>query len=269
MLNSIKILIKLLVYGIVILLAIRYMERKNTFYPMKEISYSPMSIGLQFDNIYFNTSDGKQLNGWFVPADNAKYTMIFCHGNAGNISHRTDKIRIFHNMGINIFIFDYRGYGASEGKPTEKGLFIDIQAAFDHVTEAFKIPKEKIIVFGESLGGAVAIDLAHTKDIKALITEDTFTSVKDMAKTVYPFIPSFIYSNKFNSLAKIKDIKCAKLIIHSIDDEIVPYHMGQKLFAEAADPKELLMLRGGHNTSFMDSEEKYTKGIKNFIDRLN
>ncbi|MFC1482978.1 alpha/beta hydrolase, partial [Candidatus Margulisiibacteriota bacterium] len=198
----------------------------------------------------------------------AEFTIIFCHGNAGNISHRLEKIQILYNLDLNIFIFDYRGYGKSKGKPSETGLYKDVAAAFDYLTYQRNISGNTIILYGESIGGCVAIDLAQKVTARALITEETFTSIHDMATIHYPFIPRFMISSQFDALSKIKNVDCPKLIIHSVDDEIVPYYLGEKLFEAARLPKKLLQLHGSHNTAFLDSKEQFKEGLRIFLDTL-
>jgi len=252
------------------ILGARYMEAKSLFFPMKGITMTPAEIGLEYEDIYFRTADNIQLNGWFIPSKNARFTILYAHGNAGNIGHRLEKIRILHEMALNIFIFDYRSYGRSKGtRASEKGLYKDMRAAYNYLVKNRGIPPKNIIPYGESLGGAVAIDLAAKAGIGGLITEETFTSVKDMAKMAYPFLPSFIFSSKFNSASKIREIDAPVLIVHSLEDEIVPFRMGEELYKKAKNPKEFLKLRGGHNTAFLDSKEKYKKGIDAFIDILS
>ncbi|MFH1868452.1 MAG: alpha/beta hydrolase [Candidatus Omnitrophota bacterium] len=246
-------------------LYIRYFEKRSIYFPTRPIETTPKHIGLYFEDINFKAADGLKLNGWFVPAKNAKATILFCHGNGGNISHRLEKISMFYKMGLNTFIFDYRGYGKSEGSSSEKGLYRDTEDAYNYLKECGKVDTENIILYGESLGGAVTIDLAAKQRVKAIITEDTFTSVKDMVKVIYPLFPAFILQTKFDSVSKIRDIKCPKLIMHSVDDEIVPFALGEKLFKAAAEPKKFIKLRGGHNTAFFDSEELYTYSIRSFI----
>lgn len=246
----------------------RYLEWRSIYFPMRQIEYIPPDIGLDYKDIFFKTEDGVELNGWFIPAEKAKGIILFLHGNAGNISHRFEKIRIFHDLNLNVFIFDYRGYGKSKGSPSERGLYLDAKSAYDYLRSKEGISKDTIILFGESLGGSVAIDLAGREEIKAIIVESTFSSAKDMAKRIYPFIPSFFITSNFDSVKKIKDIRVPKLIIHSIDDEIVPFDLGQRLFEAAPLPKEFLKIRGGHNTAFLDSEVEFKKGMSSFITPL-
>jgi len=246
----------------------RYIERRSIFFPMKRIEYTPQEIGLIYREVFFKAEDGVELNGWFIPAKGAKNTIFFLHGNAGNISHRFEKIKIFHDMNLNVFIFDYRGYGKSEGSPSERGIYSDAKAAYDYLIFKEGIRKDEVILFGESLGGSVAVDLASKTEVKAAIIESTFSSAKDMARRIYPFIPPFFITSDFDSTRKIRDIRVPKLIIHSLDDEIVPFDLGQKLFEVAPQPKALLKLRGSHNTAFLDSEDEYKKGIFSFVSSL-
>jgi len=235
---------------------------------MKEITATPEEAGLPFEEVYFETSDKKRLHGWFVPRDGAEYTVIFCHGNAGNIGHRLEKLSIFNDMGLNVFIFDYRGYGQSEGAPSETGLYEDARAAYNYLTEERGIRENNIILYGESLGGAVVIDLARKINCRALITEEAFTSIRDMARMAYPFLPYFVFSSRYDAAGKIGDVTCPKLVIHSVDDEIVPFRLGEKLFNAAEAPKEFLKIRGSHNTAFLDSEEQFTEGIRSFLEGI-
>ncbi len=263
-----KLILNVVVLVVVFLIAIRYVERHSIYFPMKDIFSDPSLIGLAYEDVYFHTRDGRSLNGWFIPSDTAKSTVILFHGNAGNIGHRLEKIMIFNDLGLNVFVFDYRGYGKSPGAPSESGLYKDAEAAYEYLTKERGIPQDEIILYGESIGGAVAVHLAKEKGIRALITEEAFTSIKDMSGLAYPFIPNFIFSSRFDSVPKIKAISCPKLIIHAVDDEIVPFRMGKRLFDEAAPPKVFLEIRGSHNTAFLDSKEKYRAGLRSFLNSL-
>ena len=253
---------------ILFLIYIRYIERRSIYFPSRVMETTPAAISLSFEDVNFRACDSVKLNGWFILHKDARDTVLFCHGNAGNISHRLEKIAIFHNMGRNVFIFDYRGYGKSEGSPSEKGLYKDVEAAYRYLIDQRSISTDNIIAYGESLGGAIVIDLASKQKVKALIIEDTFSSVKDMVKIIYPFLPHFILQSKLDSVSKIRNIKVPKLIIHSVDDEIVPFNLGEKLFQAACPPKEFLKLRGGHNSAFWDSRETFLSGISSFLKSL-
>jgi len=248
-----------------LILVIRHIESRSIFFPMKGM---PPLTGdaLAHEEVSFETSDGKKLHGWFVPASSNKVTsmILFLHGNAGNMGHRWEKIRILHNLGASIFIFDYRGYGQSEGNPSEAGIYKDVEAAYAYLIKR-DIKSESIVVYGESIGGAFAVDLAVKKAVKALIIEDTFTSIPAMVHRAIPFIPTFILATRLDSLSKISKVHVPKLIFHSIDDEIIPFEMGKALFAAADQPKDFVHLRGGHNTAFLDDFETYRGGLKKFL----
>jgi len=260
-----KLVFWIAVSAILFIVAIRYVERQSIYFPTRDITDTPRRLGLSFKDVYFSADDGTRLNGWFIPNKNAKYTLILAHGNAGNISHRTEKILMFHDLGLNVFVFDYRGYGRSQGQPSEQGLYMDLRAAYRYVVSKEEVPGQDIILYGESIGGSVAIDLARRVAVRAVITEGTFTSVKDMAGIAFPVIPYFIFSSKYDSVSKIKDVACPKLIIHSVDDEIVPFQLGEKLYKSAKEPKRFLKLRGGHNTAFLESNREYVEGLRAFF----
>lgn len=260
-----KTVARIILFIVVFAVGVRLLERKAIYHPLRGLTGSPSDIGLGFEEVFFKASDGKKINAWFVPKENADFTVLFSNGNAGNISYRLDKISVLHRLGVNVFIYDYRGYGKSQGHPSEKGFYKDIRGAYDYLISQLGIEADKIILYGESLGGAVAINLASQKPVKALITEGTFTSVKDMARRLLPFVPHFLFASRFDSLAKISDISCEKLIIHSKDDEIIPFSQGKKLFEAAGEPRGFLKLRGGHNTAFWDSAREYRQGLQSFL----
>ena len=260
--------VALLVIGIaLIVIYLKYIEQRTLFYPMKEIEYLPSRMGLQYEDVFFETCDNIQLNGWFLASPNSRYTVIFCHGNAGNISHRIEKIKFFHDLGCNTFIFDYRGFGKSKGRPYENGLYLDVQGAYDYLLSR-NINPEQLIGYGESIGGAVIIDLAAKYKLKALIVDSTITCAKDMAKIAYPFLPYWVFSSRLDSLSKIKSVTVPKLMIHSVNDEIVPFKLGRKLFEAAPEPKEFLEIRGGHNSNFFESETLLKEKVASFLNRL-
>jgi hypothetical protein len=245
---------------------LRYVERRTLFYPTREIEFLPTELGLAFEDVEFAGPDGIGLHGWFVPAASGGATILYCHGNAGNISHRLERLKFFNQLGCNVFAFDYRGYGRSRGTPNEKGLYADAQAAYDYLLRR-KIRSTEIIGYGESLGGAVIINLACTKPLAALILDSTFSCARDMAVQVYPFVPAWIFASRWNSVRKITSVSIPTLIIHSINDEIVPYAQARKLYAAAPGPKEFLQVRGGHNSGFYESAASYREKIADFIKR--
>jgi len=249
-------------------LALRYFERSQIFYPTRIIGMTPKNIGLGFEDVYFRTDDGLSLNGWFVKADTNKGVVLFCHGNAGNISHRLESIFVFKEMGFDVFIFDYRGYGRSRGWTTEKGVYADALAAYNYLVRVRSIPYDRVVVFGRSLGGNVAIDLATRVKAACLISESAFASIEDMARAIYGVRPPrWVLSNHFDAQSKISKVKMPKLIIHSRDDELVPFEHGQKIFNSALEPKDFFELTGSHNEYYLGTRSDYAKKIKSFIEQ--
>ena len=236
------------------------------YFPEKEFFETPDQTGLSYETISFETADGVKLSGWFIPAEKPRGVILFCHGNAGNISHRMASIHIFHRLGFSTFIFDYRGYGTSEGKPTEKGTYLDAEAAWYYLTKKRHVPSTEIILFGRSIGGAIAAWLAQDHTPKALIIESTFTSVPDIAANLYPFLPVRLLSRfDYNAREYIKRVNCPILVIHSINDDIIPFSHGRQLFEAAKEPKEFLEIAGTHNDGFMTSGKSYEEGLAAFI----
>jgi fermentation-respiration switch protein FrsA (DUF1100 family) len=252
-------------FFIFVFFLIRHVERKGLYYPLKTIEATPQDMGLYYEDIMVTTGDGVDINFWYIPADNARATVIFCHGNGGNIGHRLEKIQILHDLNVNVLIFDYRGYGSSGGSPSEEGLYLDAAAVAGYLINVRMFPEEKIVVYGESLGGAVAVDLAFKHSFAGLIIEGGFTSVRDVAKRILPFIPGFVYKSRFDSHAKIGEVRVPKLILHSRDDEVIPFELGKELFEAAYGPKEFVTLEGGHNDAFLLSRDVFTGSIDSFL----
>jgi len=235
--------------------------------PGRTLEATPKVIGLDYEDITLRTADNLYLHAWFVPHDQPRATLLFCHGNAGNISHRLDSIRLLHSLGLQVLIFDYRGYGQSEGKPSEIGTYRDVDAAWHFLREARGIPAEEIILFGRSLGAAVAADLASRVRPAAVILESAFTSVPDLAATIYPWLPVRLLSRyRYDNLAKLERIERPLLVVHAREDEIIPFSNGERLFQNAHEPKRFLELHGDHNDAFLTSREAYTHGLKSFLD---
>lgn len=234
--------------------------------PGRELEATPQDAGFQYDDVRFETTDGLLLHGWYVYAPNPRGTVLFLHGNAGNISHRLDSIAIFHGLGLDTFIIDYRGYGQSEGKPGEQGTYRDAEAAWEYlVTERGKDPAE-IIVFGRSLGGAVAAWLGTKRAPAALIVESSFTSAVDMGARLYPFMPVRLISRlRYPVIDFMPQLRCPVLIIHSRDDEIIPFAMGEALYEAAPAPKAFLELAGDHNNGFLLFRDRYRRALDQFV----
>ncbi len=217
----------------------------------------------------FETSDGVSLHGWFVSRSDASGVVLFFHGNAGNISQRLDTLRFWHDMGLSILALDYRGYGHSEGEISEAGTRLDARAGWRYLTEARGYAPERIVVFGRSLGAAVAIELASEVGCAGLIAESAFTTVADVARRAYPWLPvRFLLRMRFDSRSHVQTIVAPKLFVHSAQDEVIPFYMGQALFEAAREPKTFLAIRGAHNDGWLQSGERYTDGMRAFIASL-
>jgi len=234
--------------------------------PSREVVATPRSIGLAYEEVSLSTADGVRLHGWFVPAPEARATLIFFHGNAGNISHRLDSLRIFHGLRLSVFIFDYRGYGNSEGKPSEAGTHRDALAAWRYITETRSVPAQDTVLFGRSLGAAIAAWLATQHLPGALVVESAFTSVPDLAADLYWWLPArqlarFDYATR----DYVAGARCPVLVIHSRDDEIISFRHAEALYAAANMPKQLLPIGGSHNDGFMQSGATYVHGLDRFL----
>jgi fermentation-respiration switch protein FrsA (DUF1100 family) len=260
-----KIIPSLIIFAIFFMVYVRYLENKSVFYPARAIEATPEELGLPFEDVYLRTSDRVNIHGWFIKAPSAKSTLIFLHGNAGNIGDRLGKIDLFNRIGVNILIIDYRGYGKSDGYPTEEGVYRDALAAYDYLRRRADTKEQSIIGYGASLGGAIAVDLASKRPLTCLIVDSTFSSATDIAKRIYPFVPSFLVKIKFDSMAKIKNCAIPKFFIHSIDDEMVPIALGKRLYDAAPGPKEFLEIRGSHNDGHIYDEAKIREGIGGFL----
>ena len=243
---------------------------KMIFFPTDDTYITPDRMGLSYEDIHFPTEDGLTLHGWFVPSDKEDaITLLFFHGNAGNITHRTENVMFLHRLGLSVFIIDYRGYRLSEGLPSEKGLYLDGEAAYRHLKERSDINHDKIAFFGRSLGGAVAIDLASKVSCAALVIESSFVSSKSVAKDIFPLLPTYLaMGERFANLSKLKTINIPLLILHGTDDEIIPYKQGELLFEGANEPKSFYPIKGaGHNDTYIRGGKPYFETIISFLNK--
>jgi len=241
-------------------------QSRFLYFPVRDLTGTPDQMGWAYEDLSLRAADGVKLDAWFVPAEGAKATVLFCHGNAGNVSHRMDTLRILRELGLNVLIFDYRGYGRSDGKPTEKGTYLDAEAAWQYLVERRGLSPKQIIVHGRSLGGAIAADLAARRQPAALIVESAFTSVPDLAAKLYPVYPVRLMSRfRYDTRRRIAEVGCPVLVAHSAEDEMIPFAHGRRLFEAAKEPKEFLELAGGHNDGFIQSEDQYKEALARFI----
>lgn len=241
-------------------------QTKYVYFPFREIVLTPRDAGLAFEEVRLTTSDDIIIHGWFVPHDQPRATLLFLHGNGGNISHRIEKLIMYHRLGLAVLIIDYRGYGRSQGSPGETGTYRDAEAAWRYLTETRKLPADRIILYGESLGAAIATKLATQHRAGALVLDSAFTSIMDMGRHYYPWLPvRWLTRIKYPTLDLIRNNHAPVLVVHSPEDDIVPYVQGKKLFAAANEPKFFLEIAGDHNNGFMESNHRYLDGIDQFL----
>jgi len=253
-------------YGGIVVLVWAVQDRL-VYFPERTLWATPRALGVGYEDIALTAEDGVRLHGWYVPAPKARATLLFLHGNGGNVSHRLEKIAIFLRLGLNVFIVDYRGYGASEGRPDEEGTYRDARAAWKYLTGTRALPASAIVMYGESLGGAVALNLAREHTPRVLIVDSSFTSVPALGAEVYPWLPvRWISRFRYAGEEAIANVRTPVLVIHSRTDEIVPFRHGERLYAAANEPKRFLPIRGGHNDGFLASGAEYADGIGAFLD---
>lgn len=238
------------------------------FFPEPLISSTPQSVGLAFEDVYVTTSDDVRINGWYVPAAGSTTTLLWFHGNAGNLSDRVHQLRQLHDqLGVNIFMIDYREYGRSGGEVNEAGTYLDAEAALAFLRGRPDPSGTRIVYYGQSLGSAVAVELARRSSPDGLILESPFLSIQEMAKVVMPYLPiGALVSTKYDSLSKIGEIHAPLLILHGDRDEVVPYDQGRRLFDAANAPKRFYTISGAHhNDTYMMGGEGYDTALREFL----
>ena len=255
-----------LLLGYVIILALMYVyQSKLVYFPYGIIDKTPKNIYLEYESIYIKSTDNTKIHAWYIPKNGAKTTIFFLHGNGGNLSHRTEYIRLFNSIGLNVFIFDYRGYGNSSGEVNEQNTYDDAKLAWEYLLNNKGTKPENIVILGRSLGGAIAAKLGSEVRPKALILDSTFTTIKEFASYAYPFVPLSLVRFNYETTKYLKNINYPVLVIHSTEDNIVPFKFGKAVFENANQPKYFLQIKGNHNFGFLESEKIYLNGIDRFI----
>lgn len=254
---------------LLLLSGFRFLAPYLVFFPSRHLLWTPAVLGYEYEDVFMTTPDGITLHGWWIPALDARATLLFLHGNAGNISYRLHSIRNFHNLGLSVFILSYRGYGQSEGRPSFYGINIDAMTAWQWLTveKEKKIPADEIVVFGRSLGGAVAVELMRSAAPSALILESTFSSIADMAFPIPAFLTRFLTRGAWDSARTAASVTVPTLFIHSADDEIIPIRFGRRVYEALAGERTFFEIHGGHDTGFLESSEIYLAALDKFLTR--
>ena len=266
-----KKLIGLLVTCLLIVLMLRWFEHSQVYHPDRVLTSSAAELGRPFEDVIFKAGDGVELNGWFFPANTnsprAGLAVLLCHGNAGNIGHRLDTCAALLATGASVFVFDYRGYGRSQGRPSEEGTYRDAQAAYQWLRQR-GFPGTNIISFGESLGGGIAAELAVRETVGGLVLQSTFTSIPDIGADLFPWLPvRWLSKIHYDTHAKLPRLKLPVLVMHSRVDEIIPFHHGQKNFAAANEPKLFWELSSGHNDP-LANRRHFIAGVEKLLDMI-
>ncbi|MCL5279604.1 MAG: alpha/beta hydrolase [Planctomycetes bacterium] len=287
----------LYVIGILVLvyavwgLALLFLQPRLLYRPLREVSFTPADLGLEYEEVAFHSADGVRLTGWYIPAKDrgqmtedggqrtmlssvirrpfSERTVLVCHGNGGNIGHLLESFKILSRLGVSCFAFDYRGYGNSDGRPTEAGMYLDAQAAYHWVTSVRGIPPEQIVLLGRSLGASVAAHLAGRVRVAGLALESGFPSYLDIAARFYPYLPVKLFRRflfRYDTLACIKDVRCPVMVLHSRNDELVPFVFATRLFEAAHEPKQFVELIGSHNEGFLLSGDIYIGAWRKWLD---
>lgn len=255
---------------VLLLIAVYFYQPRLIFFPNipgRTLEATPESVGLSFEDVRFRSGDGVELRGWFIPADQPDApVLLYCHGNAGNISHRLERLELLHGLGLAVLLFDYRGYGESEGEPSERGTYDDARAAWDYLTQTRRVPPERIVIFGESLGGAIGAQLASEVKPGGLILSSTFTSTTDLGAPVYWYLPvGLLIRYKYPTADYVDRVHAPILVMHSRDDEIIPFAHGEAIFRRAHEPKQFLELLGGHNAGLSMTGPRLAAGMRAFL----
>lgn len=269
MLRSLLVLLTLLAAAYVVVLVVLYLVQDRLLYlPTASLPATPADYDLAYEDVTIPTVDGEQLHAWWIPANGACATVLFLHGNAGNISGRIALAEALHDLPANVLLLDYRGYGRSTGRPSEEGLYRDAEAAWTYLTRTPGVDPRCIIPFGRSLGGGPAVWLATQHRVAALILAAPFTSLPDVAAIHYPVFPTrALVRSRFDNTSRIRDVGVPLLVIHSPDDDIIPYEQGRQLFEAAAEPKAFLTTRGGHNAGAFFTDRRYLDSLRAFVAR--
>jgi fermentation-respiration switch protein FrsA (DUF1100 family) len=269
MLRFFLILLILAVVGYIgIAIYIYYTQSSLIYFPRRDIVARPSDRGMAYEEVAFTTEDGKTLAGWFVPSRENRGTILYCHGNGGNISYLLEVMTVVHRLGFNLLVYDYRGYGKSQGEPSEEGTYHDAEGAWRYLVHERRIPPSELVFMGHSLGGAIATWLALQHPPAALVLESTFTSMPAMGSRIFPWLPIGLVARIiYPTIDRIGAVSSPLLVMHSRGDDRIPFEFGRALFAAAPEPKEFVEIQGGHNDAIIASGSLYSNALNAFLTR--
>ena len=247
-------------------LCLYFYQARLVYFPSTALHATPQSLGLAYENVQLPSGAQTSVHGWYIPSEHATLTVLFCHGNGGNISDRPQTIELLHNLGVNVLIFDYAGYGESRGSPSEAQTYQDALTAWNYLTQERKLTPKSIVVFGRSLGSGIASWLAAEVKPAGLVMEAAFTSVPDVGAKRYPLFPiQWLARIRYDSASRMKTLNIPTLFAHSVDDETIPFEHGRTLYRLASEPKTFLEMTGSHNDAFLQTGERYAEALSNFF----
>jgi hypothetical protein len=266
-------LISLLLAYLALLLVLRLFEKSFIFFPNYpgRLSGDWNPEGLPVEDVWLRTADGVKLHAWWIPAAGAEFTFVAFHGNAANIANRADVYAFLRGVPVNVLAVEYRGYGRSEGSPDEPGLYRDAEAAYDYLVRERGIAPKKIVAFGQSLGTAVAADLAARREVGGVVLEAPFPSGAAVARRVYPFLPGLgaVVRSKFATAEKLAAVRAPVLVVHCVRDPVIPFSLGEQTFQSAREPKELFPVAGYcHEEASLVAPDAYRAKLREFLSRL-
>jgi len=247
-----------------------FSQERLIFFPTREISATPADVGLSFDDLRIAVSGDERINAWYLRSRDSAVaspaTVLYCHGNGGNLSHRVITAEFLTRLGVDVLLFDYRGYGLSDGRPSESNMYADAEAAYRWLVQEKGVAPDRLFLFGRSIGGAVVVDLAGKVPCAGVVVESAMTSAADVGARMYPFMPiRLLIRYRFDALARIGSLRCPVLVTHSPEDEIIPFDMGRALYERAPEPKLFIPLSGRHNERAYYDSDIYINGLREFF----
>ena len=253
---------------LVVCIAAFLMQRQLIYHPYRQILTTPVAIGLEYHELTLQSPDGVDFVVWCIPAESSLVNVVYFHGNAENISNSTGTYKLLHELGANVYAFEYRGYANCTGTPSECGITADLKTFSDYLANSLP-PDAKTVALGRSIGGAVAVKFATLYPVDGIILESTFNRMVDVGRKAFPYLPiSFLLRERYDSQEIIRSLNKPVLVIHSPDDEVIPFELGKRLFDVAIGEKSFVEIRGSHNSGFEISEETLRIAYRDFFSKF-